>query len=98
MTSIAHYEPKKHFAQFRLTKESKVVNNIWSCVWITVIGELWKQRNKKIFRNKTIDHSEIFMMVQLEVWSWVTAKVRLTCFSYSNWCLACIRSVIKNSG
>ena len=80
VTSIAHYDPKKHFAQFRLTKESEVVNNIWFCVWVVVVGELWKQRNKKSFRNGTIGQSEIFTMVQLKVWSWVTANVRLTLF------------------
>jgi len=66
VTSIVHYDPKKQFTQFMLTKESEVVNNIWFCVWIAVIGELWKQRNMKIFRNGTIDHGEIFMMVQLK--------------------------------
>jgi len=63
------HDPKKHFTQFRLTKESEVVNNIWFCLWIAVVGELLKQRNKKIFRNGTIDHGEIFTMVQLKVWS-----------------------------
>ena len=52
-----------------MTKESEIVNNIWFYVWIAVVGELWKQRNKKIFMNEIIDHNEIFTMVQLKVWS-----------------------------
>jgi len=34
----------------------------FGCVWITVIGEMLKHRNKKIFRNGRIDHLEIFSM------------------------------------
>jgi len=90
-----------HFTQFRLIEESVVVNRIWLCVWITIIGELWKHRNEKIFINGHINHLEIFSMVQFKVWSWVTSKVRLTCFSYSDWCLeplVCMRSIKKYKG
>ena len=100
MASIVHYDPEKHFVQFRLIKESEVVNNIWYWVWVEVVGELWKQMNKKIFRDGVTDHSEIFTMVQLKVWSWLTADVKLTCFSYFDWCLeslVCKRSVINSS-
>ena len=96
-----HQEPKRHFAHFRMTKESGVVNQVWLCGWIEIIGELWKQINKKIFKNGRIDHIEIFMMVQLKVWSWVTSKVRLASFSYSDWCLkplVCMRSIKNNKG
>ena len=95
---IVHQETKMHFSQFRMVEESEVVNRIWLCMWITIIGELWKQRNKKIFRNGHIDHMEIFSRTQLKVWSWVTSNVCLSRFSYSNWCLkplVCIRSIKK---
>lgn len=64
MASTVHQKPKMHFSQFRMAKESEVVYEIWLCVWIAVIGELWKQRNKKIFRNGNIYHIEIFMVAQ----------------------------------
>jgi len=51
-----------HFSQFRMFEESEAVNRIWLCVWIVVIGELWKHKNKKIFRNGHIDHTKIFLM------------------------------------
>jgi len=65
-----------------------------------IIGELWKQRNKKVFKNGRVDYIEVFTMVQLQVWSWITSKVRLTCFSYSGWCLKhllCMRTVKKGN-
>jgi len=100
-TFVVHQETKMFFSQFRLMEESAVVNRIWLCVWIAVIGELWKHRNKKIFKNWRVDHSEIFSMAQLKVWSWVTVKVCLACFSYSDWCLeplVCMRSIRKDKG
>jgi len=71
------------FSHFRMNEGSEDVNRILYCVWVTVIGEIWKQINKKAFNNGRIDHMEIFTMAQSQVWSWVTSKVRFTCFSYS---------------
>ena len=51
---MAHFngssDPKLHFSQFKMMEESEDVIRIWYCVWITLIGELWKQRNKKFSR------------------------------------------------
>ena len=44
-------------------KVSETVNQLWDCMWIIVVGELQKQRNKKIFKNDRIDHIEVFTMV-----------------------------------
>jgi len=74
------------------------VYQIWGCVWITVVGELWNHKNKSIFRNGMIDHIEIFTMAQLKVWSWIKFEARGVSFSYSNWCLeslVCMRNVKK---
>ena len=51
-----------HFSQFRLIEETVVVNRIWLCVWIAVIGEMLKHKIKKIFRKGRINHLEIFLM------------------------------------
>jgi len=50
-TTVVHQDPKLLFSHFRLNEESEDVNRIWYCVWVAVIGELWKQRNKKVFKN-----------------------------------------------
>ena len=55
-----------HLSQFKLIEESEAINRIWLCVWIAVIGEPWKHRNKKMFKNGHIDHLEIFSMTQLK--------------------------------
>jgi len=60
-------EPKRHFSHFKMMDVSESVNQPRSCVWIAVVGELWKQRNKKIFKSCRIDHIEVFMIVQLKV-------------------------------
>jgi len=56
-------------------------------VWIAIVGELWKHRNMRIFRSGRIDPIEIFVLSQLNVWSWVMSKAREVCFSYSDRCL-----------
>jgi len=34
---------------------------------MTVISEIWKPKNKYIFKGGVIDHSEIFSLIQLKV-------------------------------
>ena len=58
-----------HFLNFRISGANKSVNQIWGCVWVVVVVVLWNRRNRKIFKSGTIDHIEIFTMVQLKVWS-----------------------------
>ena len=54
---------------------------------MAVVAELWKHRNKTIFNSGRVDHTKIFTMVQLKVWSWGNFKVRRVSFSYFDWCL-----------
>jgi len=52
-----------------------------------MVGELWKHRNKRVFKSGRIDPFEIFTLSQLKAWSWVVSKARDVCFSFSDWCL-----------
>ena len=49
--------------------------------------EIWRHRNKFIFKGAVTDHYEIFTLVQLKILSWVTFKIISACFSYTDWCL-----------
>ncbi|XP_068477364.1 uncharacterized protein [Phaseolus vulgaris] len=64
-----------------------LVNVVWNCVWIAVVSELWKHRNKHIFQGGVIDPTEVFTLAQLKVWSWVTSKTVSASFTYSEWCI-----------
>lgn len=86
MASASHRDPKNHLLSFRMSEIKKSVNQVWG-VWITVVGELWIHRNRKVFRSGRVDHIEIFAMSQVKAWSWVMCKVRGACFSFSDWCL-----------
>jgi len=41
---MVHQDSKILLSHFRMNEESKDINRIWNCVWIAVIGEIWKQR------------------------------------------------------
>ena len=43
-------------------------------MWITVVGELWKHMNRKVFRSSRIDPIEIFAMSQVKAGSWIVCK------------------------
>jgi len=86
VSSVAPINLIAHFTQFCNVK--KPVNFILGSVWISVVSEIWWHRNKVIFKGGVVDHSEIFTLTQLKVWSWITSKILFTCFSFSDWCLA----------
>ena len=61
-----------------------------------VVNELWIHMNYVIFNRGVADASEMFALVQVNVWSWILVKSRSAWFSYSNWCLeplVCMRMV-----
>jgi len=63
-----HVDPISHFLQFNLLNTSAQVKAFWSSIWIAVVNEISKHRNKHIFQGGVIDHSEMFTLAQLKVW------------------------------
>jgi len=88
--------PTTHFLHFILLNAPVQVNVVWNCVWIAIVSELWKHRNKHIFQGGVIDPSKVFTLAQLKTWSWVTSKTVSVSFAYSEWCIdpkACMFSI-----
>ena len=93
MLSVFHNVPLLNFFQFRAPDS---VNEVWGVVWIAVVNEVWKHRNKVIFNRGVVDVLEAFAFVQLDAWSWVTSKSQFANFSFFDWCidpLDCIRMI-----
>ncbi|XP_068492296.1 uncharacterized protein [Phaseolus vulgaris] len=85
--TVFHNVPLLNFSQFRLSNESVSVNEVWGVIWIAVVNEIWKHRNRVIFRRGVIDVLEVFALVQLKAWAWVTSKSQDAIFSFSDWCI-----------
>ena len=69
---------------------------VWEGVWIALLGEIWKHKNMRVFRNERADYLEIFVVVQRKTWVWI--KEKFVEFSYSEWCmepLECMKYVKK---
>ena len=93
---VSHNEPKINFVQFRMSFSSKMVNMVWNTIWVGVVSEIWKHRNNIYFKSGVADVSEVFALVQVKVWAWVSTNFRLVLFSFSDWCLeplVCMRLV-----
>ena len=69
VASVDHIDPISHFLHFKLCNVPTYINVFWRSVWIVVIGEIWRHRNKYIFKGEVIDHFEFFSLAQLKVWS-----------------------------
>jgi len=54
---------------------------------MAVLWSRWSQRNGVVFKEGKVDIEEIFILVQLQVWSWLKRKIPNFNFSYSDWIL-----------
>ena len=93
---VSHIDPMSNFAQFKMSQSLDSVNVVWSTIWVGVVSEIWNHKNFIIFKRGVTDVSEMFAMVQVNVWFWISAKSRSASFSYPYWCLeplACMRIV-----
>ena len=50
--SVDHHDYVSHFLHFKLLNVPINVNVVWGSVWIAVVGEIWKHRNKHIFKGE----------------------------------------------
>jgi len=52
-----------------MSMSSDSVNDVWSTIWVGVVTEIWNHRNFIIFNRGVADASEVFALVQVNVWS-----------------------------
>ena len=81
---VSHIDHSSNFAQFKLSMFFYSFNDVWSTIWVGVVGEIWNHRNSIIFNRRVADASEVCVMVQINVWSWISEKCRSASFSFSS--------------
>ena len=62
--SVNHYDANVHFRMFCPLNFNGQILRIWGVVWIAIVGEILKHRNKCVFNNSRVDHIEVFTVVQ----------------------------------
>jgi len=43
---------------------SESVNVIWGTIWTAAVNEIWRLRNKVIFKGGVVDVSKVFALIQ----------------------------------
>jgi len=92
---VSHNDPMSNFAQLRMNTSSDSINDVWSTIWVRVVGEIW--RNSIIFNRGVADASEVCSLMQAKVWSWMSVKSCSASVPFSSWCLEpleCMRLVV----
>jgi len=42
------------------------LNEVWGGIWIAIVNEIWKYKNRVIFKGRVVDVLEAFKLVQLK--------------------------------
>jgi len=96
VSSIDLIAPGSHFKHFNILDASTLVNLIMGNVWIALVSELWRHKNNCLFKGGVVNHTEVFSLAQVKVWSWISSKIPSVSFSFSDWCLkplVCMHSI-----
>ena len=80
-------DPRQTFFQFRRCQASTSEEVVWGTIWVGVVSEIWKHWNSVIFNRGVADAVKVFVLAQVNVWSWIYAKSSCDLFPYSNWVL-----------
>ncbi|ESW25402.1 hypothetical protein PHAVU_003G032600, partial [Phaseolus vulgaris] len=91
-----HKEAIFYFQGYEHLDLTKKHNQICKTIWIAFVWTIWNHKNDIIFRNKISDGIQIFALIQINSWAWITFRHPKVIFSYSDWCLPpimCINSL-----
>jgi len=59
---------------------------MWTAI-VTIVTEIWSQRDKVVVNNEKADNVEFFCLAQLKCWSWLKLDTSKTPFSYPERCI-----------
>jgi len=77
-------DPGSHFEHFKIL-DSPISNNlIMGNLWIVLVTEIWRHMNNCLFKGGVVDHTEVFSLTQIKVWSWISSKILSANFSFSD--------------
>ncbi|XP_068466471.1 uncharacterized protein [Phaseolus vulgaris] len=65
---VFHNVPLLNFSQFRMSSAPTLMDEVWEGIWIVVVNEVWRHRNRVIFKGGGVDVLEAFTLVQLKTW------------------------------
>ena len=84
LTSVRNKDITNHFRNFFAIGLSKNSNIIWKGMWLAIVWEIWKHRNKCVFSNGVVDEVEIFAMAQVKAWYWAKTGRQKINYSFSD--------------
>ena len=75
MSSVDLIVLGSHFEHFKILDASTSVNFIMDNVWMALVSKIWRHKNNYLFKGGVVDHTEIFSVTQIKVWSWISSKI-----------------------
>jgi len=87
LTTVRNNDIINHFRKFYAIGLSKKANIVWKGMSLAIVWEIWKHRNKIVFRNGIVDDVEIFAMAQVSTLQWTKTGRQKVHYSFSDWCL-----------
>jgi len=61
--------PGLHFEHFKILDAPHSVNLTMGNIWIALASEIWRHKNNCLFKGGVVDHTEVFSLAQVKVWS-----------------------------
>jgi len=85
ISSVRHNDVVSQFRNFYVTGLGRKGNQVWKGVFVAIVNEIWKHRNKIVFQEGRVDAVEIFTVAQSNIRLWAKFKWQRVYRSYSDW-------------
>lgn len=73
VSTTLHNDKVSHFNQFQdLMGRGKVLSHRVVVVWFACVWNIWKTRNRKLFRSKEICLEEMLEEIKVTPWNWLS--------------------------
>ncbi|KEH41179.1 hypothetical protein MTR_1g046260 [Medicago truncatula] len=75
-----------HFQHFgQLAGLSRSANSFLTVIWHACVWVIWKERNNKIFQQKSLTSDRLSERVKIMSFNWLKANMPSFAFSYNDW-------------
>jgi len=98
LSSVDTFRFLDHFHQFGHLTGFPIHTHIFlKLIWFSCVWTIWKERNRRIFNNKSLELHQLLNKVKLLSFTWLKAKLSNFAYSYHEWWqhpLSCMDTVV----
>ena len=85
ISRVFRRDPRQHFLQHCFITAGGIRTTRWKCWWLAITWTIWKQRNKIIFSNDSLDSNKLIDEASFLLWTWLSNLEKDFSVHFNQW-------------